>query len=298
MPHTGLSPYLKLHIAVLLFGFTAILGKLIDLPELYLVWYRMGLTTLSFLAMPRLRREVARWKPREVLRFMGIGWVVASHWVAFFGSVKYGNVSVTLTCMATASFFTSLIEPLVVGSRFRRLDLAMGLLVVPGVYLMFEFTREADFTLGIAWGLLAAMLAGLFGSLNKRYIGSRDATAVSFLELGSGWLFLSLIAPFYAQQSSASFLPVDGLDWLWLLVLALLCTTLAYVYTMEALRKLSAFLVSLTINLEPVYGIAMAFVLFDENERLPPGFFLGTLVILAAVFLHPLLSRRFQPNKA
>lgn len=288
-----LSPYVKLHVAVLLFGLTAIFGRLISLPELYLVWYRMGLTTLSFLFIPVVRREVLRWKISQIVRFMGIGCIVASHWVAFFGSVKYANVSVTLTCMATASFFTSLVEPLVVGSRYKWRDGLFGLLVVPGVYLMFRFTQGEAYTTGIFLGLGAALLASLFGSLNKRYIQNHHATAVSFVELGAGWLFLSVLVPFYGLNSEASFLPT-GLDWLWLVILALLCTTLAYVYTMQALRKLTAFVVSLTINLEPVYGIALAFFLFQENEELPEGFFLGTLVILLSVFLYPISEILFQ----
>lgn len=291
-----LPPYVKLHIAVLLFGLTAIFGRLIQLPELYLVWYRMGLTTCSFLLFPAVRREVVRWPWRQSARFMGIGCIVASHWVAFFGSVKYANVSVTLTCMATASFFTALMEPLIVGGRYRAREAIFGLFVIPGVYLMFRFTREDAYTTGIMLGLLAAFLAALFGSLNKRYIQQHHATAVSFLELGSGWIFLSVLAPWYAQSTSASFLPAPE-DWIWLVVLAFLCTTLAYVYTMQALRHLSAFIVALTINLEPVYGIGLAFWLFDENERLPGGFFIGTALILLAVFIYPVSGKVFQKKK-
>ncbi|TXB67937.1 DMT family transporter [Phaeodactylibacter luteus] len=284
--------YLELHIAVFLFGFTAILGDLIQLSALVMVWWRVLITSFSLLFLIRAGKALRK-MPRPLLyRFMGIGVIVALHWVAFYGAIKLSNASITLICMATTSFFTSLLEPFIMKQRIRWYEMLLGLVIIPGMALIVNST-EATMNTGILVGLLSAFLAAFFATLNKKYIGQTDELTTTFVELGSAWLFLCLVLPAYIWQSATpvQILPLSGMDWFYLVVLSLLCTTLAYVLALRALRHLTAFASNLTVNLEPVYGIALAWLLLNENEELAPGFYAGVGIILLAVFSYPLIRR-------
>lgn len=292
--HSNRRAFLELHIAVLLFGFTAILGDLIQLSALVLVWWRVLLTSLSLLAFVKVVDLIRRLPKAATLRFMGIGVIVAMHWLAFYGAIKLANASIALVCMALTSFFTALIEPLILGQRIKRIQVLMGLLMAPGMALVVNAT-DLSMQAGIWVGIAAAFLAALFSTLNKKYIGYANPMEITFLELGSAWLFLSLVIPFIAWGSSAglgAFWPTAS-DWLWLALLAFLCTTLAYVLALRALRHLSAFMANLTINLEPIYGILMAWVFLGEHKELQHGFYGGVAIILAVVFIYPLVEKRF-----
>lgn len=293
--HSDRRAYIELHIAVLLFGFTAILGDLIQLSALVLVWWRVLLTSLSLLAWVKLGRLLRTLPAVAILRFMGIGVLVALHWLAFYGAIKLANASIALVCMALTSFFTALLEPLIFGQRINRIQVLMGLLMAPGMALVVSST-DLSMQSGIWVGIAAAFLAALFSTLNKKNIGFANPVEITLLELGSAWLFLSVVMPFFAWWSAegvGAFWP-SASDWLWLALLAFLCTTLAYVLTLRALRHLSAFMSNLTINLEPVYGILLAWVLLGEHKELLPGFYAGVAIILAVVFLYPLAEKRFR----
>lgn len=283
--NTTQRAYFELHFAVLLFGFTAILGDLITLSALVLVWWRMGITTASIPLLSKIKSKLSVLPRSLILRYMSIGVLVALHWICFFGSVKLANASTSLICMATTSFFTALIEPLVFKKPLKWDELSLGLLMIPGIMLIVNNTGEA-MMMGILVGLTSAFLAALFAVLNKQLVDEAEPLTITFLELGSGWLFLSLVLPcyFYFNQKMA-FLP-QGYDWLWLIVLALLCTTLAYVLSLRALKHLSAFSSTLTINLEPVYGILLAWLLLDDAQELSLQFYTGCLLIIGAVFFH------------
>lgn len=284
--------YLELHIAVFLFGFTAILGDLITLPALSLVWWRVLFTSFSLVFLIRVMRLFRKLPRAQILRFMGIGVLVALHWLAFYGAVKLANASIALVAMATTSFFTAFIEPLIMRRRVIWYEIALGLLIIPGMVLVVN-GMELSMLTGLGVGFLSAFLAALFATFNKKFIGDHNAMEVTFLELGSAWLFLSLVLPVYflfAEEAIAIW-PV-GLDWLYLLVLSLLCTTLAYVLALRALRHLSAFASNLTINLEPVYGIVMAWIILKDHENLNQHFYWGVVIILLAVFSYPLLKKR------
>lgn len=284
--------YLELHIAVFLFGFTAILGDLIQLSAVVMVWWRVLITSVSLLFLIRVGRIFRTFPKAAIFRFTGIGILVALHWVAFYGAIKLSNASITLICMATTSFFTSLIEPVVMRQKVRWYELLLGLIIIPGMGLIVGST-DASMNLGIIVGLASALLAALFATLNKKYIRQSDEMSITFLELGSAWLFLCLVLPVYLfiTAQPVQILPASLRDWGYLLVLALLCTTLAYVLALRALNHLTAFASNLTVNLEPVYGILLAWVLLRENEELNAGFYLGGAVILLAVFSYPLIRR-------
>ncbi|MFM9951798.1 MAG: DMT family transporter [Saprospiraceae bacterium] len=292
------NAYIELHIAVLLFGFTAILGDLIQLSALALVWWRVLFTTLSLLPLAQLRYLRDQLPRRTLWSYLGVGALVGLHWIAFYGAIKLSNASIALVCMATTSFFTAIVEPLFMRQRFKGYELALGALIVPGMALIVDGVRIPVFS-GLAAGLAAAFLAALFATLNKKIVGKTDEKSVTFVEMGSAWMFLSLVwLLFFASNSGdTAFWPPTLLDWIYLLILALLCTTLAYVLALRALRHLSAFTSNLAINLEPVYGIALAWLILKENEDLSGNFYWGVAIILLMIFVHPLLRRYFEAGK-
>lgn len=284
--------YIELHIAVFLFGFTAILGDLIQLPALTLVWWRVFITSISLLFLIKVIRLFRTLPRKRLLQFMGIGVLVALHWLAFYGAIKLANASIALVAMATTSFFTSMIEPFVMQQQVKWYEIALGVLIIPGMMLVAN-GAELSMLTGLWVGIVAAFLAALFATLNKKLIGNQNVLEITFLELGSAWLFLSLVLPvlFLTSDIKITFAPPSAMDWLYLLVLALLCTTLAYALALKSLRHLTAFASNLTINMEPVYGIIMAWILLNENEELTSNFYWGVVIILLAVFSYPVLRR-------
>lgn len=294
MAYTVRRAYIELHIAVLLWGFTAILGDLIQLSAITLVWWRVLLTSVSlifFVRLPSIVREVGG---RRLLLLAGIGVIVGLHWVTFYGAIKLANASIALICMATTSLFASLVEPFIVRRPFRWVELLLGVAILPGIYLVVN-GAEADMTVGMLVGLLSALLVAVFTSLNKRYIGSSNPYRITFIELGAATVFLT---PFVFWLGGEVVWPAP-LDWAYLLVLALLCTTLTFVLSLRSLNRLSAFASNLTVNLEPVYGICLAYFLLDDGRELGPNFYWGAALIVAAVFGYSGLSsfaRRRNPS--
>jgi len=282
----ALKPYLQIHFCVLLWGFTAILGKLIALPAAALVWWRMLLVSVVVLLLPRAWRAWRALGWRQCALFAGIGIVVALHWVTFYAAIKLANASVAATCMALGAVFTALIEPLFAGRRPRLRELALGIATVPGVALVVGGI-PAHMHLGFAVGVLSAALTAVFSTLNKRHAGAVDALAVTGLELGSGTLFLSLLMVLLPDEIAAFELP-GVRDGGLLLVLALVCTLLPFALSLVALRQLSAFAVQLALNLEPVYTIALAIPLFGEHRELGAAFYVGIVIVLGCVIAQPL----------
>ena len=281
---------IQIHICVVLWGFTAILGKLISLPTFALVWWRMLLVTLALMLFPRVWRALRGIPARLIWIYAGIGALVALHWLAFYGSVKLANASVAATTMALAPVVSALIEPWLTGSRFERHNLLLGILVIPGVALVVGGIPDS-MHLGFWVGVISAALAALFNALNKRYLGHHDAMAVTWLELGAGFLVLAAIAAFAAPDGAGVVLP-SVRDGAWLLVLAILCTLIPFAVSLATLRHLSAFTAQLAINLEPVYAIAIAILFLGEARELDAMFFLGVAIVLAAVFGHGWLQTR------
>ena len=296
MPMTDRSrAQLQIHFCVLLWGFTAILGKLIALPALPLVWWRMLLVVVALALLPRVWRGLRALSPRLVLAYAGIGVVVALHWLTFYGAIKLANASVAATCIALAPVFTAVIEPWVARRPFRPRELALGVAVLPGVALVVGGVPDG-MRLGVAVGALSALLVAVFGSLNKRLVNHADPLTVTAIELGAGTLALTALAPLmplllpaFAGDLLALPGPRDGAL---LLLLALACTLLPFALALVALRHMSAYAVQLVTNLEPVYAIVLAALLLGEQHELSLQFYAGVVIILAAVFLDPLLARR------
>jgi drug/metabolite transporter (DMT)-like permease len=284
--------YLQLHLSVFLWGFTAILGKMIVLKEVPLVWYRMLFTCIMLLFFPSVWRNLKTVSRKNMWRLALIGCLVCLHWVCFYGSIKASNVSVALSCLATTSFMTSLIEPLFSRTKVKRNELFLGFIIIPAIYLIFYFTKL--YVSGIILGLFAALFAATFTTLNKTMVDRQDPMSITFIELSSGLVFLTILMPFYFKIFPAvTMVPVFN-DWIYLFVLASLCTVLPFIMSLKALKHLTAFSSVLTVNLEPVYGIILAIFFFQENKALDPRFYIGTGIILGAVFLHPFLQKRLS----
>jgi drug/metabolite transporter (DMT)-like permease len=286
---------IELHICVVLWGFTAILGKLITLPATQLVWWRMLLVTIALACFPRVWRALKLIPPRQVLVFAGIGGVVALHWLAFYGSVKLANASVAATTMALAPAVTALIEPVITGARFERHNLLLGILVIPGVALVVGGI-PGSMHLGFWVGVISAALAALYNALNKRCLGHQDAVAVTWLELGAGFLVVTAISLIAAPDGEVFLIPSVH-DGAWLLVLAILCTLIPFAMSLATLRHLSAFTAQLAINLEPVYAVALAVLFLGEARELDAMFFAGVAIVLTAVFGHGYLQTRLTDER-
>jgi len=287
-PHS--RAWLQIHFCVVLWGFTAILGRLITLPALPLVWWRMFLVTVALLVWPPFWSGVRALPRRLVAIYLGIGALVTLHWVTFYGSIKLSNASVGATCMALSPVFVALVEPALARRAFNVRELLMGVAVIPGVALVVGGT-PVGMRAGVAVGVFSAFCVGIFSSLNKRYIGTSHALAVTGLEMGAGALLLPLVA--LALPASERVLVRPGFhDGLLLLVLAMVCTLLPYSLALVALRRLSAFATTFAVNMEPVYAILLAIVLLNEQRDLTPSFYAGVALIMTIVFSHPWLSRR------
>nr|WP_294903288.1 DMT family transporter [uncultured Lacibacter sp.] len=280
------NAFLQLHAAVFLAGFTGVLGRLIELNEGWLVWYRMLLSAILLFVLMLLRKQILRIEKKYLLRCIGIGALIALHWVFFYGSVKYANVSVALVCFAATGSFTAFLEPLILKRRIDLTEVLLGLLVLLGIYLIFHF--DVQYKTGILFGVAAAFLSALFPIYNKKLIQHVPVSALTLYELSGGWLLLSLVLPFYLQFSPATKHLPSLNDWFWLLMLALFCTVLAVQLSVNALKKISPFTANLTYNLEPVYGIALAFLIYHEEKELGDGFVWGILLIVASVVIQTL----------
>ena len=281
---------LQIHCCVLLWGFTAILGKLISLPVLELVWWRMTIVVAVLLAWPRVRRELRRTNCQSIAIFAGIGIVVALHWLTFYAAIKLANASVAVTCMAIGPIFMAFTEPWIARRRFDLRELVVGVAALPGVALVVGGTPGA-MRAGLALGVLSAFLVAIFGSLNKRHVERAGPLVITGVELAAGTLFLTLVALTWTREGPLMPLP-GARDAGLLAILALGCTLLPFAVSLEALRHTSAFTAQLAVSLEPVYAVILAILLLGEQRQLMWTFYVGVLVIVGAVLIHSYIRLR------
>jgi len=291
-----------MNLAVLLWGFTGVLGKAISLDAPVLVWYRMLMTAIFMAAILFYRRQWVKIAPRDMVQLIIVGCLMGLHWIGFYGAIKFANVSIALVCLSTASVFTSLLDPLVNKGKFDIKELGLGLVALVGVYLIYQF--QQFYGLGILFGVIAAILSSVFTVLNKKVAHKYPARTMVFYEMSTGWVLVSLLLPLqYYYFPDTNFTPhsynlfgADWLhnDWLWLIIMSLCCTVWSQSLALTALKKLTSFTVTLTVNLEPVYGILLAFLFFKENRQLHSGFFIGMGLILLSVVLQ--MIRLLRPG--
>jgi drug/metabolite transporter (DMT)-like permease len=281
---------LQIHFCVVLWGFTAILGKAITMPAVPLVWWRMLFVTSAIMLSRRFWKGLAALHPKLIATYFGIGVIVALHWISFYGSIKLANASVAATSMALAPVFIALIEPLIAGRRFDVRELFFGLAVVPGVGLVVGGI-PAGMRSGLVVGIISALLMAIFGILNKRFVEHAEALSVTGLEIGAGVIFLTLLTPVMPASENV-FVAPSAHDAILLLILSMGCTLLPFALSLVALRRLSAFTTALAVNMEPLYAIVLAIVLLGEQQDLQPSFYLGVAILLLVVFSHPILHAR------
>jgi drug/metabolite transporter (DMT)-like permease len=279
---------LQLHAAVLTWGFTSILGRLITLPALALVWWRMLFAVAALSLASRVRRRALALPRRTALAYAGAGALLATHWLAFFGAVKLANASVAVACLGTAPPMVALMDPLFGNGRFAPRDLVLGLAVAPGVALIAGGV-PTGMHLGVVVGIVAAVLVALLAVVNKRLVGQADDLTMTWLELAGGLALLTVIGAAAGGRGPLHALP-DPRDTALLLVLATVCTVLPTTAYLRALRHLPAFGVQLTINLEPVYSILLAAILLGEGKQLSMKFYAGTSLLMAGLFIHSSFS--------
>ncbi|MES1217160.1 MAG: DMT family transporter [Bacteroidota bacterium] len=276
--------FFQLHIAVFLAGFTGILGRLISFNEGMIVWYRLLFTAATMWLLFGLAKRIKKISFADILKISGVGFIAAMHWITFYGSIKYANVSVALVCFSAISFFTALLEPLILHKKINKIELVLGLITIAGIYIIFHF--ETQYKTGIIIGIISALLASLFPIYNRQFLQRINAeTMLAWQQLG-GLVIISVLLPFYLQRFPVQNFVPGWEDLKWLLVLAWFCSVIAFQFSSYALKKLSAFTVNLTYNLEPVYGIILAFIIFHENKFLSEWFYAGFALIASALLIH------------
>lgn len=302
--NNSLKSYFHLHIIVFIWGFTAILGALISLQALDLVWYRM-LFAVIFILIYILIKRISLKIPFPVLSsFLFAGLIIALHWLTFFKAIKVSNISITLACLSTGSFFASILEPIYYKKKVNWLDIIFGLFAIVGLYFVTSsqisgshglistlFEGKSNIILGIELALTSAFLSALFSVINGKFAQEYNPTVISFYELFGGVLFLSIYL-FFTQGFSVQFFNISINDLLWLFVLSSICTAYAFIASVGVMKYLSPYTVMLTINLEPIYGIILALIVFQDKEKMSPQFYLGAAIILFTVIINGILKNR------
>lgn len=283
-----------LHFTVFIWGFTGILGTLITIAAVNLVWYRVLIASLSLFLYFSFNKTAFKVNTGTFLKLAFTGVLVGAHWILFFASIKLSTVAVTLVCLSSITLFTAIFEPIVNKKRISKLEILAGLLIVTGITLIFKF--EVHYTKGIITGLMSAVCASLFSIINSKHIQKNEAPVIAFYELLGAFFWISIYMLFTHGFNSSMFLKKTDIGYL--LILGTICTSLAYVAGVSVMRELSAFKVALITNLEPVYGILMAFLFFDDMKKMTTGFWVGAVIILSTIFLYPVAQKQITRRKA
>ena len=289
-PQTSVTKNLLiLHFTVFIWGFTGILGALISINAVQMVWYRVLIASITLFAYFFVTKTSLKVTRKQFLQFFFTGSIVAIHWILFFHAIKVSTVSVTLVCLSSFTLFTAILEPLIKKQRILIPDVLIGLVIILGIYLIFKF--ESQYTLGIIFGLASALGSSLFATINSTLVQKSDPKIIGFYEITGAFFWITLYR-FFDQDMLNETFNLSIQDWIYLGILGTICTALAYVAGVAVMRTLSAFRVALITNLEPVYGILLAFLFFGTKEKMSTGFYLGAALILGAVFLYPIYKKR------
>ena len=282
---------IQLHIIVFILGFTAILGKLISIQAIELVWYRTMIAAVFLFIIIKFKKGNIKIPFKEMRTYLLVGFVVAAHWITFFHAIKVSNVSVTLACLSTTTLFTGIVEPIVMKRKFYWIEAVLGVLIIVGLFMIFKF--ETRYKAGILFALTSAFLAGVFSVVNKKLTSGKDAYQISFYEMLGGFAVVSLYL-FLSPEFKMEKLSITFMDVVYLLILGSICTAYAFTTVIELMKKISAYVVVLSINLEPVYGVILAYFIFGSSEYMSTGFYFGALIILSCVFMYQPLMKVFH----
>lgn len=287
MPNDKLKNYLHLHFIVFIWGFTAVLGKLITVDALPLVWYRMFMASGLIFLYIAYKKFSLRVPTKTLIILIIAGVVITLHWITFFKAIKVSNVSIALATMSTGAFFTALLEPIWYGRKIVWYEILFGIIVMLGLYLIFNV--EASYVEGIVLALISALLSATFSLINGKLIQKERPSVISIYEMASGVLFLSIYLSFSGSFTS-EFFQLSSNDWVYIFILASICTAYAFIASVKVMKFITPYTVMLTINLEPVYGIVLAFIILGESEKMDPMFYIGALVILSTVIANGILK--------
>lgn len=290
-PVATTKDYINLHFLVFLWGFTAILGKLVTIPAVEMVFYRTLLAAIGIGVMMLFWKTPFKVSTPDLFKMLLTGSVVAIHWLTFFVSGRISNPSTSLVGFATCSLFAAFIEPLVKRQRIKFVEVALGVVVVFGLYIIFSF--DFKYPLGLFLGILSGLTVAIFATINSLLVKKIESPVITFYEMAGATLTIALFFPWYKDNLAADgqlHLVPSGLDWLWISILSFVCSVYAYVVAIELTKKLSVFFIQLSLNLEPVYGIILALIIFGESEVMSVSFYVGTLIILGAVMSYPFLK--------
>lgn len=300
MQKNNLKHFLQLHLIVFIWGFTAILGALISIDSVPLVWYRMLLAVVFVFIYFLIKKRKFLIDKKSLLKFVLTGIIIALHWIAFFEAIKVSTVSIALVTMSTGAFFTSLIEPLFFKRRIKTIEIVLGLLVVLGLYIIFSF--ESQYYLGILYALVATLLSAIFSVLNGLFVKKNDAEVISFYQLLFGVGFVTVFL-FFTNSFSIEFFTLKSSDWFYLFLLSSICTAYAFIASVKIMKYLTPYTVILTMNLEPVYAIILALLIFGDKEKMNAEFYYGAFIVLFVVLLNGIIKNRssikqkFKKNK-
>lgn len=287
------SNLLILHLTVLVWGFTGILGALISINETHLVWYRVLIAAVSLFIYFKWNKISVKVSRQTFIRLFFTGAIVGLHWILFFGAIKAATVSVTMVCLSSLTLFTAVLEPVLNSTRISKLEIIAGALIIVGIYVIFKF--ETEYTTGIIMGLTSALCASLFSIINAKQAKNRPAPIISFYELTGAFFWISIYLFFTDGFNETMYL--NPSDLFYLLILGTVCTSVAYVAGVSVMKELSAFRVALITNLEPVYAIILALIIFGKDERMTSGFYIGASIILITVFFFPVIRTKIEHKK-
>ncbi len=280
---------LILHFTVMIWGFTGILGILITINAVQLVWYRVAIASLTLWCYFLISKTKFIVSKKQFLKFFFTGGLVAVHWILFFHAIKISNVSIGLISLSSMTPITGIIEPLFKKQKIYAGDIIVSLLIIIGIALIFKY--QSNYTLGMITGLAGAVCAALFSTVNSQYVVQTNPSVICFYELSSAFFWTSI---YRLTDGSLLNMPFNltNSDWIYVGLLGTVCTAFAFVAGVGVMRTLSAFKVALVSNLEPLYGIVLAFLIFGKKEHMTGGFYIGSILILSAIFLYPIYKKR------
>jgi len=280
--------HIWLHITVVIFGLTGVLGKLISVSSYLLVWYRLLIALAAMLIYFLVIKHRLKVAPKTIWKILLVGLIIAVHWVTFFEAIKQSNVSVALVCFSSSTLFTSLIEPLYFKRKIKPYELIFGVVIIIGLYFIFSF--EFQYVLGITLSIISAALASWFTVWNGVLIKQTDAKTISFYELLSAFMLVFIFLLFKNDFDVNQF-KIPLTDVKWLIILGTLCTAFAFIVSVDVMKKISPYTVTISVNLEPIYSIILALLIWGKEEEMSPGFYMGTIIVIATIFLNAVFKK-------
>tara|TARA_B100001057_G_scaffold300498_1_gene300659 strand:- start:3968 stop:4804 length:837 start_codon:yes stop_codon:yes gene_type:complete len=276
---------------VLILGFTGIFGKLISLNTIELVWYRMLIAFITLFTFLVFKKELTKIKKKDFFGLLFVGSLVAVHWFFFFESIKVSNVSVAVVCLSTASFFSAMIEPLFLKRKPKLYEYVLGIVVFVTLFLMLE--AETKYAMGYIYGIIASFLGTLFTLYNAKYVNKLEASKITMVEMLAGVIIFSILM-LLNEEIGIDNLKININDFVYLFLLGTICTAAVFVWMVELMKYISPYSLIMAINLEPIYSIVLALIIFSESEHMNLSFYLGASIIIFVVFLESYLKNKIK----